>query len=748
MLELDPALEQEYEEHAKRFFNRFSDLKTVSPSRREEAAKFLARREHYRDVGLYFAAIQRGDMEAADQAIAMSLEKLDQTVGTSSEADYWRIVWQARRECLRARAELLKGPEILNMTVMADAYEAAARECVPPDVSDIPEKTRLRIMFYQCMHRSQAERWRANAMLARSRGGFDSLNRALDHLTRSADEAQKATSIGHDRDAASHLEYVSYWKQIVLERVKLLEYAQDRRNEQLHAARAAIQEAETLARSIIRRVGEERVFPNRFYSVAHLALEPLWLDAIQEFTEGHCGSAAQILSKYCAQLPREFDGSWWHSNVRVRQLAASIMDQWQHDKAGLEAPFGELRNLVDEEGCGAAAETIFEDISLLLRNRKAAVDTQNDILRNWPLDATAEELPEPEQQTFRRWVESLPQEICTTFESSAFPGDEQFHSAWVQLLGILLDYYEPLDTDIPRLIRGFSRKTLTHRVLGLPALSRLADPSRRLILSLAADPKATWPQRACLLSLISKVPLLSRVQGPFNTAWNAWPRWSRTSPRKRTFRIKITSETTQDFSRYRFWFLPPDYKKGNLPTLHLRNGTLRPCHTWSTRLLTDSEIRELKRTASLQFEQKVREYLQPLLPLGYKVVHKTDPETDLLIHLEDRIWLGEIKFTELEALGMDDAEKAIKQLQIRADDQGRDRPIHSVVVTNAPTLPACLLDWCVSTEHAEVWQVLLNQHAKLFVENGDGEIEAILRVSRGASPLKLAPHHLLFGGVH
>jgi hypothetical protein len=159
-------------------------------------------------------------------------------------------------------------------------------------------------------------------------------------------------------------------------------------------------------------------------------------------------------------------------------------------------------------------------------------------------------------------------------------------------------------------------------------------------------------------------------------------------------------------------------------------------------------MRELKRTASLQFEQKVREYLQPLLPLGYKVVHKTDPETDLLIYLEDRIWLGEIKFTELETLGMDDAEKAIKQLQIRTDDQGGDRPIHRVVVTNAPTLPACLVDWCISTEHAEVWQVVLNQHAKLFVENGDGEIEAILRVSSGASPLKLAPHHLLFGDVN
>jgi hypothetical protein len=504
LLEQDPGLEQEYEGHAERFFNRFSELKRISPSRREEAAKFLAWREHYRDVGpFYFAAIQRGDMDAADQALATAQERLGQAVGPPSETDYWRIVWQSRRECLRARAELLKVPEIRNMTVIADAYEAAARVCVPPDVGDIPEQTRLRIMFYQCMHRSQAERWRANEMLARSRGGFESLNKALGHLTRSVDEAQKATGIGHDRDATSHLEYVSYWKLIVLERVKLLEYVQDRRNEQLHAAGAAIQEAETLARSIVGRVGEERVFPNRFYSVAHLALEPLWLDAIQEFAEGHSGSAAQILSKYCAKLPREFDGSWWHSNVRVRQLAASIMDHWQHDKAGLEAPFGELRNLVDEEGCGAAAETIFEDISLLLRNRKAAVDTQNDILRNWPLDATAEELPEPEQETFRRWVESLPPEICTAFESSSFPGDEQFHSAWVQLLGILLDYYEPLDTDIPRLIRGFSRKTLTHRVLGLPALGRLADASRSLIFSLAADPRANWPQRACLLSLIS-----------------------------------------------------------------------------------------------------------------------------------------------------------------------------------------------------------------------------------------------------
>jgi len=298
-------------------------------------------------------------------------------------------------------------------------------------------------------------------------------------------------------------------------------------------------------------------------------------------------------------------------------------------------------------------------------------------------------------------------------------------------------------------VTGESKKRLdlAEEVLDLKVLKKLSDFSRNAILSFTREPKNRWHERSCTIALFREMPLVVHIQAPvaepLGYRWYARPVWSRQSLRKRTFKITVRSTYQHDFSTSKYWFLLPAYRKGHRPALLLKDGEfLKPCFAYEHRPLTIQEIDEMRFAASTKFEDLVRRFLQAYLPWGLQVQSRSKPETDWLIDLNERGWVGEIKFTETDVLSAADADTAIRQVHRNAEAWDSSKPIGQVIVTNASRIPETLVEWSHQGVDRDIWIVRLRETAKDFVATGDG---AILSMERA---VQIGEHQLQIDGEY
>ena len=671
----------------------------------------------------YRGAIKAEDYTQARKVIATAIEQTQQSKELLPDDQYQLIVWKSRLECLAAYEERERPEKDRDLNVLAAAYQRAAEVSVPPEGVSSPKK-RDEMLRIQHTHRSNALRWQANASLLRTP---PDLRNALKHFQDAKHEAELAATY---QEPSQHLAYLTYWEGIVAERVAIDDFVASRDVSQLGEAKAAISRALEAADSFRRRSREASIFPNRFYSYKHLELEPLWIEALEKLVSEDFKGASDKLDKYCNIFPEKSRLAWWHSNIRVRCLAAhwlAAMQDAQPDEA--RTHLNTLVKLVSEEPCGGAAEAILDSVKyfnrIILCGGALARGTTAAIQRYWPIDAQAEQpVAETEGQTWQQAAKSLPSSIEGVLRAET-PNLQTFNSAWAQLMALLLDYYdfpswrEKNTHEIKNDLQGLNRNDLTCRVLALPPFAALPQRTRSAIEQLARDPRKHWQQRSCLKDLLARTPLLvarPQTESSEQNHFVAYPYWSRQE--RRGFRIHLFGPPTSDFSQYSRWFLKPESRKGTLPTMTIGPEGLRPCRL-PCQIETLLELAEAERHARDRFEILVRQYLSaPVEEAGYQVeLRNMSPETDFFVEMDVCTWVGEIKFSINETLPEHEATRARNQLGERAKffHAKTLKESVSVIATNASNIPEDTLTWAKKNSRRRVWKIYLNGSANDFL---------------------------------
>jgi tetratricopeptide (TPR) repeat protein len=350
-----------------------------------------------------------GDFQEARRILDKLIEKLGSDADQESDA----LLAEARskREMLIVKEELWKPRAQRNIDALIAGYKNAA------DVCQLPEATRSRqrerIAALSDWYRSHQYKFMAFKILGeRIIQPALKLTEAEQNFAKAVEHAKNAISdrIG-DEFPRFHLFYLTYWHNVVGERLHLLCFMNEgddsKVSELYNSAVQEWKEAKDAAEKISKLHGEDSIFPNRFYSIRDLEIEGEFLKASYDLR--HSVSAREKLNdcttrlhNCCTSFPIEYYLTWRHINLYVRFLAVKALQAYMNrDQKELSDICIKLAAACSEP-IGTAARTLHNEAErLLLKLRGDLPFSENDFSVFWmafPLDSYMD-APQTEKET-------------------------------------------------------------------------------------------------------------------------------------------------------------------------------------------------------------------------------------------------------------------------------------------------------------------------------------------------------------
>ena len=452
LLDDNPHLVSLYRSKNQRFLDEWSEealRSRISSDRITEALAFRSFRTSYfvasQDLSDAAAAVQRADFALARDILRNLIKATESS--THREADAVCAIARSKIEMLAVQQERQNPPRGRSPSVLASGYLRAARTSRLPKHSRSTQRDQLNA--FRATFLSEALKYRAFALLRQMQSPEPSLSKARRYLGRAVKHARRAAEIGGFPE--NHSVYLSYWHQVVSERVHLAAFMSNGAAADIAAAVQAWQNALNAAEELCGQKGEDSLFPNRFYCLADLRLEDKFLAAARAFRERRWVDCVRALEEWRSQFPQEYAWSWRDVNVHIRLLGAkAILAIDNGDQNAVRSSVEEINTISQVEAAGAGARFFVREVSNLGPKRQYAdlFDRTLTLLCEY---FTPDSWVDAELVVYREdkgVMESLPRGVHRALSMSLSPiesqveGAKRFARGAVEaLLGYMCDYY-------------------------------------------------------------------------------------------------------------------------------------------------------------------------------------------------------------------------------------------------------------------------------------------------------------------
>jgi hypothetical protein len=457
-----------YKERAKRFFEEWSEDKIKTIFGREdkikEALSFRAWRKSFFDGFYDFrvaeSAIKVGDFEKARQVYDELIKKIEKSEDLESDA-LLAITKSKRAMLLNVLQEFSKPEGFRNLNVIVEGYKEAAEACQLPENTKSQQIKRIeafrniylsnafKFEAFKCLQDEEIAR-NPEGKLIEAKGRFE---KALLHAY---------TSINLDQSVCSHfhIEYLTYWLNIVCERIHILRFMSKGEENEYNLALKHLRAAVRSARKIVEKYGEESIFPNRYYSIEDLEVEELFLKAAHAFRFRKWKRSVVLLTECLTKFPTKYYLSWRHIQIFIRLLVAkAICALEENDYPSFYDACRKLVEIKNSEPIGKTGRFLCNWVDSVqyifmkeLQDGKSIIFDEEKISKLWeyfPLDAYLQDDLYIEDMKYSDPFLSLPPDIYYRIKETGRPSNEKdvevckvrLLSAIEAFLGYLYDYY-------------------------------------------------------------------------------------------------------------------------------------------------------------------------------------------------------------------------------------------------------------------------------------------------------------------
>lgn len=700
------------------------------------------------------------DWDLAETLLESALAVIS-TLHPDSEAGPLEAVLRSQLEMLeidRLRsAEADPDPGLL-----AAAFERAA--LASQYHGEAPDRIRRRLELYAHQHTSDAAKYRAFAALHRTEKdiehamgpSFTDLERELSTAIREFDEgvaaARRAIRQAPPADRkgiAGHARYLAYWRWLAAEQLELVRGSKSRREEHVAAATSALERATMHAEKVLRFTPHDRFFENRFYSLDHLRLERVWIEALGALLRGDANEALGRLDDYCARFPADYEWSWWHTNAKVRQRTVRIAVECAAGRREDAArTLASLRRLLDSEPCGQGARALCAaaEYGVLKGDPRLILD---ELLSQFPILSRSDPSVPDEEQGGGLFAH-LPPEVHRALREPD-PG-ERADRALLLLAAGLIDHatsYPRRDDLLALLARpgefaerfrsgcaekerwlaeaGPPGRAFEELIRASPGIRSLPESDLAGLRELFERPREHWKSARLLLRpLIHRLPLVVTIGPPEESdGRRRWPVHPQGVRARRRF--YFLSETELAFPAGTLWYLPSHYRSGSRTVVRFEQGVLpRPCHL----PLRDATLSETAERAERRFEQLVRQYVAARFSApvaGARLEKWGGSETDIVVVSPQGGLICACAFTDQAELGESRAREAVERLRERERKWAERHagPVQKALVSNAPSPPELWRSLCETDPSWHAWRAELDQVPRVFAEGGEGLIQRL-----------------------
>lgn len=735
-----PDLLNAYRTIAESFLQEWTESKistTLSSGRVQEALAFRMWRDSYfkgvDEFGAASIAVEQSDLEKARQILDGFIQRMERNADPLSDA--LCAVARSKREMIAVREERQKPEDRRDLHTIALGFLRAARVSMPPKGSS--SRQHQRIAAFRAWYLSDALKFRAFALLPKEhvpKRVTVSLAKAEKYLARAIKYANKGITVAGATDfPRTHVEYLTYWHEIVSERLHLLLFMVGGDDTEFELALKAWQKALSAAEQLSKQYGEESIFPNRFYSLKDLRIESFFLDAARAFRERRWPDCIALLEGWQQEFPKWYSWSWRDINVRIRLLGTkAIQALLNNDYKELSDLCKELMKISLLEPVGPAAQYFAEEVQRL-PEKMGQRNLLNLVLDSLPqyftLDSHVDTYQRPSEIDL---FTSLPQRIYRTFRLLP-PLDEteveqlkaEVLSGLEALMGYMCDYYAQIFslTEAPK--PGI--RSLVEHCSQFPWAKPKAVKDNLKKLGIAVDELHAAKEtqvfansyekiRGTLFSLLSFVPVLIDIKS--NTlrteepkAIEAFPDWLINRPGRQRCFIFVRPEMLSAIKVGRY-YLPPDWHIGNRISYWVNERQpLIPVRYEPRWNFWDKEVEAIKLGITTLFRECVAGYLVSSGPSGLSVRQEYvlgpgSPPLDIYWEYIGEGFVIETKFSFTEYLG---DERALAQLRRGKENARRFAPHlthRAILVTNANSF-APNIQAAVQLGEIEIWVVTL-----------------------------------------
>lgn len=479
LLEDRPRFYAEYAREGKLFLDEWSEANIksgITTDHRGQALAFRLWRESnfkVKGAGPFHRATRallRGDVKEANELLDAFIAGIAEC-SEDQERDYLLARAQASKELISVTNEYRKAKGSMNHSNIITGYFLAARKWRLPCGTASKQQSVVSAQRAFCLSRANMSR----AFQALRRGGYieadsqegdpspadveRSLIQAERYFSRAAAYAKKAASLAEDSVPNYYHVKLTYWQGITSERLYLIRYMDEGQVRDMEMAIEAWKKTLAAAKQIADRYGEEKLFPNCFYSAKDLEIEEFFLNAAGAFKKKAWGECITSLQQWVEHLPEEYLWSWRYTNILIRLRGAQAIAALQ--EGNLPDSKAHVRQLVDmcsSEPVGTAGHSFVDELKVLpdprIDNEKFEA-TLNSLSRRFPVDAQAEIYDRPNEVDL---FLSLPKRLYRGFDLPA-PKDQEelrllkadFLACLEAFLGYLSDYqFQSLNRNLER----------------------------------------------------------------------------------------------------------------------------------------------------------------------------------------------------------------------------------------------------------------------------------------------------------
>jgi 23S rRNA maturation mini-RNase III len=234
-------------------------------------------------------------------------------------------------------------------------------------------------------------------------GPIESLSKAEENFKYSVQFVEQTLSESTPIFVKIHHLYMKFWKNITSERIHFIRFMESGDEKEYNVAFDSWKNAIEVARQLIEIIGEEAIFPNRFYSFTDLELEGKYLEASYALRNKRWDDCVSYLEEWCKKFPPEFYFSWRFIQIYIRFLIArafQVIESIQVQstcKEELRRILQNLDTIMREEPIGKSTRDLCEYTRGLLNPERVAqkgfLITQEEILpifKLFPLDSIKE----------------------------------------------------------------------------------------------------------------------------------------------------------------------------------------------------------------------------------------------------------------------------------------------------------------------------------------------------------------------
>lgn len=746
ILDTRPDLFDAYQARAKAFLNEWSEVdicNNISHRRINEALSFWMWRESYfkgfhefRSVSI--AAEQR-EFKKAREILDAFINKMESS--DYKESDALCAIARSKRAMVDVWEERQKPEDQRDIYSQARGYLLAARASRLPKNST--SQQRLRLEMFRRLFLSDALKFRAFDLLSKDKihDPIILLTKAKQYLSRALAYAKEDSEMaGKGEFPSSHPLYLTYWYAVVSERLYLLRFMLKDDDADFELAMNNWQKALNAAKQLSKRGGEYAIFPNRFYSLKDLELEPIFLSAARAFKQREWQKCITLLETWRQDFPKEYCWSWRDMNVYIRLLGVKVIQGLiKGDQTETSSNCKKLMKVSLSEQVGSAARYYAEEVQRLPEKREQPTffdSVLNSLSHYFPLDSYIDTYQRPSEidplaslpQRIYRGIRLLPPLNNTEVERFM----SEFLGSFEALLGYICDYHaQRLSSSeavpspgIKSLIEGCRKFPWAKRKAAQDTLSKLETAINELYEVKETEMFTSSYEKiqGMLLRLLPFIPLLIDIRSdkPCKEeikALAATPDWLI----KRSGRQELFIFVSEGLSRIKVgqYYLPPDWRKGNRVSYWVSENhpliQVRYEPRWD---FWDKEREAIRLGITTLFRQCIANYLlsSGLSVKQEHVLGSGSPPIDIYWESEGESFVVETKFSFSGNLAH---EGALAQLRRGMENARRFAPhlAHRIILVTNATSFAPNIKASFKSGEIEIWIASVKPTPKKILRN-------------------------------